>query len=133
MKFSDYVLNEESKVDELTNVALVNADTDTDNILTYLNHLDPNILSGRILLDKKYAIYKKKYINLTELANEIRALYLANGYMGQGFSRLSDVELLKYSVTKTLLKKIFDNDLYNNEIDTKKCAIYFFKNEFIYF
>jgi len=68
---------------------------------------------------------------LTELAKQIKALYINAGYMGSGFSKLEPKDFVKYTTAKLILKKIFDAESYTVEIDTKSAAKYFYAGDIL--
>lgn len=129
MIFKQYVDAELFKTESATQTALLDSGSDLARIDMLIDKSDPNVLTGRVVQGVVYCIYHKKFINLTELANQIRALYIGKGYANVGFSKLSDKDLVKYATAKTILKKLFDSELYTVEIDPKSAAKYFFAAE----
>lgn len=133
MNFKQYLANENAKTLRLTEVAMLNTGAATETLDTVLAHVNPAIMTGRTINGVKYCFFNKKYINLTELANQVRALYISKGYMGLGFSKLADSDFVKYSTAKVILNDLFKNDLFYMEIDPKQAAKYFLAAEYVEF
>lgn len=125
MIFKQYLLQETTDTEAATNVAMINTGAKNENIDIIVDKLDPNVMTGRVVNGNKYCIYKRKIINLTELANQIRALYISKGYGIISFAKLQDMDFIKYSRTKVVLKQLFDNENSTVEIDPKNAAQYF--------
>lgn len=133
MNFTQYLANENAKTLRLTEVAMLNTGANDESLDIALSHVNPNVMTGRTINGVKYCFFNKKYLNLTELANQIRALYISKGYMGLGFSKLSDSDFVKYSTSKIILDSLFKNDLFYMEIDPKQAAKYFLAAEYVEF
>ncbi len=131
MIFSQYVQNEQLKTERATNTVLLETKSDNESIEFLVDEADENVLTGRVVKGIVYCIYHKKFVNLTELANQIRALYIAKGYGLAGFAKLTPQDFVKYTTAKTILKKLFDNELYTVEVDAKNAAKYFLAAEYI--
>jgi len=130
MNFSQYIVKETSKTARLSEVAMLDTGSKTETLDQVLYHVDPKVMTGRTIQGVKYCMFNKKFINLTELANQVRALYASKGYLGMGFSKLDDVDYVRYSTAKVILDKLFQSDLYYVEIDPKQAAKYFLADEY---
>lgn len=130
MIFSQYVQNEQFKTESMSNTVLLETKSTVESIDTIIDKVDPNVFTGRIIQNVVYCIYKKKFINLTELANQIRALYINRGYGIVGYAKLQPKDFVKYATAKTILKQLFNNELYTVEIDAKNAAKYFLIAEY---
>lgn len=131
MIFSQYVQNEQLKAESITNTILLETKSNLESIDTIIDKVNPEVMTGRIIQDVVYCIYKKKFINLSELAKQIKALYINRGYGIVGFAKLSSKDFVKYATAKTILKRLFDNELYKVEIDVQKAANYFLAEEYM--
>lgn len=133
MNFAQYIAKETSKTARLTEVTMLDTGSNTETLEQVLSHADPKIMTGRTIRGVKYCIFNKKFINLTELANQVRALYASKGYLGVGFSKLDDTDYVRYSTAKVILDKLFNSDLYFVEIDPIQAAKYFLAAEYAEF
>lgn len=133
MIFSQYVQNEQFKTERATNTVFfeTKSKSNLERIDIVVDKVNPDVMTGRVIQGVAYCIYKKKFINLTELANQIRALYINKGYGIVGYSKLQPKDFVKYATAKTILKRLFDNELYKVEIDAQKAANYFLVEEYI--
>lgn len=131
MIFSQYVQNEQFKTERATNTVLLETKSNLESIDIALDKVNPDVMIGRVIHGVVYCIYKKKFINLTELANQIKALYINKGYGIVGYAKLQPKDFVKYATAKTILKRLFDNELYKVEIDARKAANYFLVEEYI--
>lgn len=131
MIFSQYVQNEQLKAESTTNIVLLETKSNSESIDTIIDKINPDVMTGRIVQDNVYCIYKKKFINLSELAKQIKALYINRGYGIVGFAKLSPKDFVKYATAKVILKHLFDNELYKVEIDAQKAANYFLAEEYM--
>lgn len=131
MIFSQYVQNEQFKTESSTNTVLLETKSNVESIDIIVDKVNPDVMTGRVIHGVVYCIYKKKFINLTELANQIRALYINKGYGVVGYSKLQPKDFVKYATAKTILKRLFDNELYKVEINAQKAANYFLVEEYI--
>ena len=71
---------------------------------------------------------KKKYINITELKKQIDILYNNKGYKDYGFSKLSESELIRYTMVKNILMTFFRSTS-EDEIDPESVANKLFISE----
>lgn len=131
MIFSQYVQNEQFKTESATNTVLLETKSNTESIDIVVDKANPEVMTGRVIQGVVYCIYKKKFINLTELANQIKALYINKGYGIVGYAKLQPKDFVKYATAKTIIKRLFDNELYKVEIDAKKAANYFLVEEYV--
>ena len=131
MIFSQYVQNEQFKTERATNTVFLETKSNLERIDIVVDKVNPDVMTGRVIHGVAYCIYKKKFINLTELANQIRALYINKGYGIVGYAKLQPKDFVKYTTAKTILKRLFDNELYKVEIDAQKAANYFLVEEYI--
>lgn len=125
MIFEQYVNNEITNAMSATVIPMLKTKTDCQDIDDILSNANPSIMTGRICNAEKYCFYKNKYINLTELDRQIKALYAGKGILGRGFSKLTAEDFVSYSTSKVVLLKLFDLELYDKEIDCKAAASYF--------
>ena len=105
--------------------------SNSESIDIVIDKVNPDVMTGRVIQGVAYCIYKKKFINLTELANQIRALYINKGYGIVGYAKLQPKDFVKYATAKTILKRLFDNELYKVEINAQKAANYFLVEEYV--
>ena len=133
MVFKDYILNEQQKALAATNVVMLESNSQYARIDLLIDKSDPNVMTGRSINNIKYCIFKKKFINLTELEKQIKALYISKGYNGIGFSKLTAEDYVRYVTAKNILQKLFNNELYLTEIDPKNAAKYFLAAEHTHF
>ena len=131
MTFDQYLHLEEAKAERSIKPIILETGAKNESIDTLIDSCDPNTLTGRIINGSVYCIYHKRFINLTELAKQIKALYINAGYMGSGFSKLEPKDFVKYTTAKLILKKIFDAESYTVEIDTKSAAKYFYAGDIL--
>lgn len=129
MLFNQYVkrLKDKSEAEKQAILKYVTDKTETISDVAYA--CQEGVLCGRVVNNHKYAIYNRKYLDLTVLAKYLKALYKKNGYDGVGFSRLSDAELLKYTTTKIIIKNLCKTSL-TDEVDVKYAAEEIFANEY---
>lgn len=102
----------------------------TERIDLLIDSVDENVLTARVIRNNVYCMLHKRFINLTELAKQIKALYINKGHMGSGFSKLDPEDFVKYTTSKLILQKLFDAETYTVEIDTASAAKYFYTADF---
>lgn len=131
MIFEQYLQIEEAKTERSVKTIILETGAKNESIDTLIDSCDPNTMTGRVIKGEVYCIFKKRFINLTELSKQVKALYINAGYMGAGFSKLDPKDFVKYSTAKVVLKRIFDSESYTVEIDTKSAAKYFYAADYI--
>ena len=80
--------------------------------------------NNKVIFDKNNG----KYIDITELKNQIDILYNNKGYKDYGFSKLSESELVRYTKVKDVLMQFFISSM-EGELDAETIANKLFTSE----
>lgn len=131
MIFEQYVQIEKTKAERSAKTMILETGAKNESIDTLIDSCDENTLTARVVNGDVFCIYHKHFINLTNLSKQVKALYINNGCMGVGFSKLEPKDFVKYSTAKVILKKLFDSENYTVEIDTLSAAKYFYAEDYI--
>ena len=131
MIFEQYLQLEEAKTERSMNAAVIATGDKTENIDRLLDSVDENILTARIVKGVTYCLYHKRFIDLDELAKQVKALYINKGFMGSGFSKLNPKDFVLYTSAKMILKKLFDSETYTVKIDPVSAAKYFYAADYM--
>ena len=131
MIFDQYLQLEEAKTERSVKTMILETGAKGESIDTLIDSCDENTLTARVINNEVFCIFHKRFINLTELAKQIKALYINAGYMGSGFSKLDPKDFVKYTTSKLVLKQVFNSESYTVEIDTKSAAKYFYAEDYI--
>lgn len=126
MIFTQYLQLEEAKTARATSAMILETGDKTERIDTLIDSVDENVLTARIINGEVFCLLHKRFINLTELAKQVKALYINKGFMGSGFSKLDPEDFVKYTSSKLVLQKLFAANTYTVEIDTVSAAKYFY-------
>ena len=113
MIFKQYLQLEEAKTTRATSAMILETGDNSERIDLLIDSVDENVLTARVIKGQVYCLLHKRFINLTELAKQIKALYINKGFMGSGFSKL-------------VLQKLFKAETYTVEIDAASAAKYFY-------
>ena len=93
INFKQYLVEEVNKTtDEEVKDTIIRKAAKEMSLEEVLASAKPEVWTARIIGDKKYLIYNGKYIDITELKNQIDILYNNKGYKDYGFSKLSESE-----------------------------------------
>jgi len=129
INFKQYLVEEENKAtDELSKSTVVRKAAKEMTLEDVIKEANPTIWTAREINNNKYLIYNQKYINITELKKQIDILYTNKGYTGYGFSKLSESELVRYTMVKDVLMSFF-RSVPEDEIDPETVANKLFINE----
>ena len=126
MIFEQYLQLEEAKTARSTSAMILETGDRTERIDTLIDSVDENVLTARVINGSVYCLLHKRFINLTELAKQVKALYINKGFMGAGFSKLDPEDFVKYTSSKLVLHRLFNSNTYTVEIDTRSAAKYFY-------
>ena len=129
INFKQYLVEEENKAtDEQIKDTVVRKAAKEMTLEDVINNVNPTIWTAREIGNNKYLIYNKKYINITELKKQIDILYNNKGYKDYGFSKLSESELIRYTMVKNILMTFFRSTS-EDEIDPESVANKLFISE----
>ena len=129
INFKQYLVEEENKAtDEQIKDTVVRKAAKEMTLEDVINNANPIIWTAREIGNNKYLIYNKKYINITELKKQIDILYNNKGYKDYGFSKLSESELIRYTMVKNILMTFFRSTS-EDEIDPESVANKLFISE----
>lgn len=129
INFKQYLVEEENKAtDEQIKDTVVRKAAKEMTLEDVINNANPTIWTAREIGNNKYLIYNKKYINITELKKQIDILYNNKGYKDYGFSKLSESELIRYTMVKNILMTFFRSTS-ESEIDPESVANKLFISE----
>jgi hypothetical protein len=129
INFKQYLVEEENKAtDELSKSTVVRKAAKEMTLEDVIKDANPTIWTAREIGNNKYLIYNKKYINITELKKQIDILYNNKGYKDYGFSKLSESELIRYTMVKNILMTFF-RSVSDDEIDPESVANKLFISE----
>lgn len=129
INFKQYLVEEENKAtDEQIKDTVVRKAAKEMTLEDVINNANPTIWTAREIGNNKYLIYNKKYINITELKKQIDILYNNKGYKDYGFSKLSESELIRYTMVKNILMTFF-RSVSEGEIDPESVANKLFISE----
>lgn len=129
INFKQYLVEEENKAtDEQIKDTVVRKAAKEMTLEDVINNANPTIWTAREIGNNKYLIYNKKYINITELKKQIDILYNNKGYKDYGFSKLSESELIRYTMVKNILMTFFRSTS-EDEIDPESVANKLFISE----
>lgn len=129
INFKQYLVEEENKAtDEQIKDTVVRKAAKEMTLEDVINNANPTIWTAREIGNNKYLIYNKKYINITELKKQIDILYNNKGYKDYGFSKLSESELIRYTMVKNILMTFFRSTS-ESEIDPESIANKLFISE----
>lgn len=131
MIFEHYLQLEEAKTERAVNATVLATEDKAESIDKLLDTADENVLTARIVKDIVYCLYHKRFIDLTELAKQVKALYINKGFMGSGFSKLDPKDFVLYTSSKLILKKLFDSETYTIKIDPVSAAKYFYAADYM--
>lgn len=131
MIFEQYLQLEEAKTERSMNATVIATGDKAESIDKLLDSSDENVLTARIVKGIVYCLYHKRFINLDELAKQVKALYINKGFMGSGFSKLDPKDFVLYTSVKLILKKLFDSETYTVEIDPVSAAKYFYAADYM--
>lgn len=126
MIFKQYLQLEEAKTTRATSAMILETGDNSERIDLLIDSVDENVLTARVIKGQVYCLLHKRFINLTELAKQIKALYINKGFMGSGFSKLDPEDFVKYTTSKLVLQKLFKAETYTVEIDAASAAKYFY-------
>lgn len=126
MIFKQYLQLEEAKTTRATSAMILETGDNSERIDLLIDSVDENVLTARVIKGQVYCLLHKRFINLTELAKQIKALYINKGFMGSGFSKLDPEDFVKYTTSKLVLQKLFKAETYTVEIDARSAAKYFY-------
>lgn len=129
INFKQYLVEEENKAtDEQIKDTVVRKAAKEMTLEDVIKDANPTIWTAREIGNNKYLIYNKKYINITELKKQIDILYNNKGYKDYGFSKLSESELIRYTMVKNILMTFF-RSVSDDEIDPESVANKLFISE----
>lgn len=129
INFKQYLVEEENKAtDEISKEAVIRKAAKEMTLDDVIKNANPEIWTAREINNNKYLIYNQKYINITNLKKQIDILYNNKGYKDYGFSKLSESELVRYTMAKNILMSFFKTDL-ENELNAEAVANKLFINE----
>ena len=129
INFKQYLVEEENKAtDEQIKDTVVRKAAKEMTLEDVINNANPTIWTAREIGNNKYLIYNKKYINITELKKQVDILYNNKGYKDYGFSKLSESELIRYTMVKNILMTFFRSTS-EDEIDPESVANKLFISE----
>lgn len=131
MTFEQYLQLEEAKTEHSMNTAVFATGDTAESIDKLLDSTDENVLTARIVKGVAYCLYHKRFIDLNELAKQVKALYINKGFMGSGFSKLDPKDFVLYTSAKMILKKLFDSETYTVKIDPVSAAKYFYAADYM--
>lgn len=131
MTFEQYLQLEEAKTEHSMNTAVFATGDKAESIDKLLDSTDENVLTARIVKGVAYCLYHKRFIDLNELAKQVKALYINKGFMGSGFSKLDPKDFVLYTSAKMILKKLFDSETYTVKIDPVSAAKYFYAADYM--
>lgn len=129
INFKQYLVEEVNKTtDEEVKDTVIRKAAKEMTLEDVINNANPTIWTAREIGNNKYLIYNKKYINITELKKQIDILYNNKGYKDYGFSKLSESELIRYTMVKNILMTFFRSTS-EDEIDPESVANKLFISE----
>ena len=129
MNFNDLLESLSAKVDNLAQTPVVNFTTTQCMPAEMLDKVQPTVWTSRRLNGGDYfAFFNGHFLNVSSLKKELDNLYAQNGYLGKGFDKLNERELLTYATTKQLFKKLFGS-AFTVELNPKEVAVYCFNSE----
>lgn len=129
INFKQYLVEEVNKTtDEEVKDTVIRKAAKEMSLEEVLASAKPEVWTARIIGDKKYLIYNGKYIDITELKNQINILYNNKGYKDYGFSKLSESELVRYTKVKDILMQFFTSSM-EGELDAETIANKLFLSE----
>lgn len=131
MIFEQYLQLEEAKTERIMNAAVLATGDKAESIDRLIDDSDENVLTARIVKGVTYCLFHKRFINLDELAKQVKALYINKGFMGSGFSKLDPKDFVLYTSAKLVLKKLFDSETYTVEINPVSAAKYFYATDYM--
>lgn len=99
------------------------------NEYDYLDELNPQVWTARIVNDKKILFYNGHFLNISQLASKLKELYTNKGYKNYGFSKLDEADLIRYTTVRDILAKDFNNTTNNIELKPEEVAQNLFNNE----
>lgn len=119
----------EVKVKQVVDKIVKPAPIKEKSIYDYLNEVNPDIWTAKIVNNKKYLFYNKHILDITELAKNIKEIYYQNGYENYGFSKLDESDLIRYTTVRDILSKEFLNPTATTELEPLDVAQSIFENE----
>lgn len=119
----------EVKVKHVVNKIVTPAPVKEKDIYDYLKETKPTVWTAKIVKNQKYLIYNEHYLNISNLAKELKALYSKNGYENYGFSKLDESDLIRYTTVRDILSREFSNPMATSELDPVAVAQTIFENE----
>ena len=129
INFKQYLAEETNKAtDELSKSAVVRKAAKEMTLEDVVKDANPAIWTAREINSDKYLVYNRKYIDITELKKRIDILYNNKGYVGYGFSKLSESELVRYTSVKDILMTFFISSI-TDKIDPEAVADKLFLSE----
>lgn len=114
---------------KIVNKVLVPAPVKEKDVYDYLKEVNPQKWTAKIVQDVKYLYYNQHYLNISELALQLKNLYKTNGYENYGFSKLDESELIRYTTVRDILSKEFMNPTASTELNPIEVAQSIYENE----
>lgn len=129
MIFKDFVNSLQESVENAAQAAVVEQPARVSMPCELIPQFDPSVWTCRKLNGSEYyAFYGGHAIDVTKLRRAISNLYAAKGYLGQGFSKLTEPQLMTYATTKNILKRVAST-AFRVELDADEVASYLFNCE----
>lgn len=140
ISFREYVKLQQNKAYNHQNVEVpvvkkeivkpvVSAPVKEKDAFDYIKEINPQIWTAKIVKNKKYLFYNEHYLDITNLATELKTLYTNKGYHNYGFSKLDESDLIRYTTVRDVLAKEFNSPNSATELDAKDVALSLFNNE----